>query len=104
MQGMVFLAGAWALRRRRRRPVVTLVVTACIAVLIAVDLSGGHGRGSKGGPRPGPAASGSTTIGLFDPDVNAVLPGHRVVAFYGVPGAAATGPAWTLDQPMLDRL
>jgi hypothetical protein len=40
----------------------------------------------------------------FDPDANAVLPRRRVVAFYGVQGAATTGPAWTLDSPMLERL
>jgi hypothetical protein len=44
------------------------------------------------GPRP------------FDPDENAVLPRRRVVAFYGIPGAAATGPAFTLDAAVLDRL
>jgi hypothetical protein len=41
---------------------------------------------------------------LFDPEENAVLPRRRVVAFYGIVGTAATGPAWTLDPPLLDRL
>jgi hypothetical protein len=40
----------------------------------------------------------------FDPTVGAILPEHRVVAFYGVPGAAATGPAYQLTMAMLNRL
>ena len=40
----------------------------------------------------------------FDPAEGAVLPNRRVVAFYGVPGAAQTGPAATLDADVLERL
>jgi hypothetical protein len=40
----------------------------------------------------------------FDPSVGAILPTHRVVAFYAVPGAAATGPAYALSTAMLNRL
>src|SRR5437667_2384372 len=40
----------------------------------------------------------------FDPNVGAVLPQHRVVAFYAVPGAQATGPAYLLSSAMLSSL
>jgi hypothetical protein len=40
----------------------------------------------------------------FDPNVGAVLPTHRVVAFYAVPGAEATGPAYQLSASMLANL
>ena len=40
----------------------------------------------------------------FDPNVGAVLPTHRIVAFYAVPGAEPTGPAYAISQDMLDHL
>jgi hypothetical protein len=40
----------------------------------------------------------------FDPNVGAVLPTHRVVAFYAIPGAEATGPAYQLTATMLSSL
>ena len=40
----------------------------------------------------------------FDPSIGAVLPTHRVVAFYAVPDAEATGPAYELSTAMLDHL
>jgi len=40
----------------------------------------------------------------FDPGANAVLPAHRVVAFYAIPDAEATGPAYRLDAQMLQNL
>ncbi|GHO46742.1 hypothetical protein [Ktedonospora formicarum] len=40
----------------------------------------------------------------FDPNIGAVLPQHRVVAYYAVPGAEATGPAYEPTPDMLDRL
>lgn len=40
----------------------------------------------------------------FDPNVGAVLPTHRIVAFYGIPGAEPTGPAYTLSADMLAQL
>ncbi len=38
-------------------------------------------------------ASSPTPTPTFDPDQGAVLPTHRVVAFYAVPFAEPTGPA-----------
>jgi len=40
----------------------------------------------------------------FDPDIGAVLPEHRVVAFYAVPNAEPTGPAYQLTPEMLSNL
>jgi hypothetical protein len=40
----------------------------------------------------------------FDPSVGAVLPNHRVVAFYAIPGAAPTGPAYQITDGMLKQL
>ena len=40
----------------------------------------------------------------FDPSINAVLPTHRIIAFYGIPGAAPAGPAYTLSSDMLANL
>ncbi len=40
----------------------------------------------------------------FDPNIGAVLPTHRVVAFYGLPYAEPTGPAYELSQAMLEHL
>lgn len=40
----------------------------------------------------------------FDPGLGAVLPAHRVVAFYAIPDAEVTGPAYRLDAQMLQNL
>lgn len=40
----------------------------------------------------------------FDPNVGAVLPAHRVIAYYAVPGSEVTGPAYEPSQEMLTRL
>jgi hypothetical protein len=46
----------------------------------------------------------STPTPVFDPNQGAVLPTYRVVAFYAVPGAEATGPAYVLNNTMLKAL
>ncbi len=53
---------------------------------------------------PTPTLSPTPTPPPFDPNVGAVLPTHRVVAFYAVPGAEATGPAYQLSASMLSNL
>ena len=40
----------------------------------------------------------------YDPNLGAVLPKHRIVAFYGIPGAEPTGPAFTINGNMLNQL
>lgn len=44
------------------------------------------------------------TSAPFNPATGAVLPTHRIVAFYAVPQAEATGPAFELTTDMLKRL
>jgi len=52
-----------------------------------------------------PAASPTTAPAVaFDPGKGAILPEHRIVAFYAVPNAAPTGPAYKLTSSMLSRL
>ena len=40
----------------------------------------------------------------FDPSVGAILPSHRIVAFYGIPNAEPPGPAYELTTDMLNNL
>lgn len=57
--------------------------------------------------RPKPTATSvptPTPTPIFDPNVGAVLPSHRVVAFYAVPGAEPTGPAYELSEDMYNQL
>jgi hypothetical protein len=58
-------------------------------------------------PKPKPTATSAPTptpTPIFDPNVGAILPSHRVVAFYAVPGAEATGPAYVLNEDMYNQL
>lgn len=41
---------------------------------------------------------------VFNPNINATLPTHRIVAFYAVPGAEPTGPAYEISDTMLSDL
>jgi hypothetical protein len=50
---------------------------------------------------PSPTPSPTPT---FDPTLGAVLPSHRIIAYYAVPGAEATGPAYVPSDAMLKRL
>jgi hypothetical protein len=52
----------------------------------------------------GTAVQAAPPPAVFDPNVGAILPTHRVVAYYAVPGAAATGPAYVPSTAMLHRL
>jgi hypothetical protein len=84
---------------------VSLGSTFAVDLLPGVRLTEEPVEGPTGEPRAvsRPDAPPSTTP-AFDPDVGAVLPSHRVVAFYAVPGAAPTGPAHTLSKAMLTKL
>lgn len=44
------------------------------------------------------------TVAPFNPDLGAILPTHRVVAFYAIPNAEVTGPAYELTSGMLVHL
>jgi hypothetical protein len=58
------------------------------------------------GPRKpqNPLPSLLTPVPTFNPDSGAILPIHRIVAFYAVPGAEPTGPAYIVDDNMLNNL
>jgi hypothetical protein len=45
-----------------------------------------------------------TVTPAFSPSDGAVLPTHRIVAFYAVPGAEPTGPAYVVNDDMLNQL
>ena len=100
-------------RRRPRRRVLIGVGVACglfaMGAILAIWVPGPKNpaqanqsaQTSRGGvvqaaPKPTPVA--------FDPNVGAILPTHRVVAYYAVPGAPATGPAYVPSTAMLKRL
>nr|WP_240943294.1 sugar transferase [Planosporangium thailandense] len=99
-----WVSGQIAVRRRHARRYLGLAtVTASCAVLavivitnVVVPQQARHKRPAAGPTLAVPQA--------FDPSENAVLPHKRVVAFYGIPGSAVTGPAYTLDADMLERL
>ena len=54
--------------------------------------------------RTAPSIPMPTPTPTFDPSVGASLPSHRVIAFYAVPGAEPTGPAYELSDTMLTQL
>lgn len=104
-----------ALRERRKRmQCVPLKITLLAASVLLISILlivlypllaqslGVHRRGLAGRlfavptPQPTPVP--------FDPSIGAVLPAHRVVAFYAIPNAEATGPAYTLTPSMLAAL
>jgi hypothetical protein len=94
------------LRARTARKMVFLVLATLVILVItlAVIFSSSLDH---------PFAGLGTTFGIirpeatptpFNPSIGAVLPTHRVVAFYAVPGAEATGPAYELTPNMLNNL
>ncbi|HET8840474.1 MAG TPA: hypothetical protein VFN35_03365 [Ktedonobacteraceae bacterium] len=81
----------------RRKPFVFLGVLLCLLILapmifIVYPRVIASRRGQTGTPKP------------FDPAVGAVLPNSRVIAFYAIPNAEATGPAYQLSTDMLNNL
>ncbi len=45
-----------------------------------------------------------TPTPTFDPALNAPLPDHRLVLFYGIPGAPTVGPAYAPTQQLLTQM
>jgi len=94
--------------RRQRWVVATLGTTLGLAGLIGVAVAARPGLrpDRDGAPEAGTVGNaGSAPIApSFDADAGAVLPRHRVVAFYAVPNATATGPAHTPTAAMLVKL
>ncbi len=89
--GMLALAGIGA--------VIALWVPRHSPLPLAADVGPGSTHSAAPSPTPSPSVSPA-----FDPNVGAILPDHRIVAFYAVPNAAATGPAYVLSAAMLARL
>src|SRR6185312_510880 len=96
-------------RHRKRNLYITLGVVAVLAAATATIIWP-VGRDKPPASSATSAASAHATPKPsappkpFDPSIDASLPTHRVVAFYAVPGAPATGPAYTLSTSMLSRL
>ncbi len=97
--------------RRSRRGRVIWVAAIVVALFgvgvgMAIWLPSGSSPAPVVAPKPSAIATSAAPVlpPPFDPSVDAILPTHRVVAFYAVPGAAATGPAYTLSASMLARL
>lgn len=98
-------------RRKRHFPLITTVLTTGVllaATLLAIfypllfqslDL---HQQTATRHTRVIPEIK--PTPKPFNPNPGAVLPTHRVVAFYAIPDAAATGPAYKLSSSMLKAL
>lgn len=99
---------------RRRRPRRTLVIAGVVAALIALGVilfvwlpgSGNPSLANANGQSPGGSATAAPKPSpvAFNPNVGAILPTHRVVAYYAVPGAPKTGPAYAPTAAMLKRL
>ena len=75
--------------------VSTIIVAPILNIGSAAPNSFQTGRAVASSPTPTPT---------FDPNQGAVLPTHRVVAFYAVPFAEPTGPAYEPTDSMLAAL
>jgi hypothetical protein len=82
-----------------------------VVLLIGIMLLGisGANTGSSLSTRTIPGHKSHTTPTVlptpnFNPNLGAVIPKHRVVAFYAVPDAEPTGPAYIINDHMLNRL
>jgi hypothetical protein len=79
-----------------------IVIVSAIIIVPALKL-----RSAASVPTPirrAVATSTPTPTPTFDPGLGAVLPTHRVVAFYAVPYAEPTGPAYEPSDSMLAAL
>jgi hypothetical protein len=98
--------------QRWHQTIAVMFVTVAILLLItATNISMGWLSTSKASTHlavptatPAPTPTPTPTPIPFNPSVGAVLPTHRVVAYYGIPGAEATGPAYQINSTMLNQL
>lgn len=87
---------------RRKYLIITCTI---VSILLIATVVGLFSKPLLGFSLYGPAGRASTpTPRAFDPNVGAVLPTHRIVAYYGIPNAEPTGPAYQLDASMLEKL
>ena len=106
-------------RNQTRRKKVTVTITSVLLALSAILIVAGVTMIKTGLVSPASAsttpiatkpaalatsAPTATPTRVFDPGVGAILPSHRVIAFYAVPGAEPTGPAYQLSDTMLNQL
>lgn len=102
---------------RRRRTMITVILMCVLIVAVSIFAAPLLSRSnnlyssmfalkqdSKPVPTRVPTPTPSPTPIPFNPSVGAVLPDHRVVAFYAVPNAEPTGPAYILNSQMLSDL
>lgn len=98
-------------RRKRRFPLVTTVLVTGVLLtgillvifypLLARSLEIHQQRTARHAFAP-PKPKATTVP--FNPNLGAVLPTQRVVAFYAIPNAEVTGPAYRLSSSMLKAL
>jgi len=80
----------------------TLMVVLAAGVLLS-SLVIDPTSGARGAAGPQPTITPSPTP-FFNPSTDAMLPDNRIIAFYGIPGAEAAGPAFTLTDAMVSKL
>jgi len=101
----------------RRKTVTLTIISALLTIAVVLIIVGvtmvraslvaGASASSTATSKPTAMATSAPTptpTPIFNPDVGAILPSHRVIAFYAVPGAQATGPAYQLSDAMLNQL
>ena len=100
-------------RRQRITVTITSVLLAFSVIMIVIGVTMirvDSMAGASSTPttkKPHAAATSAPTptpTPAFNPSVGAILPSHRVIAFYAVPGAEPTGPAYELSDGMLNQL
>lgn len=97
-------------KRRSLRISISIVVCVLFVIGAAVIIPSFIPQGPLGftplAPHPTkvPTAIPTPTPTPFDPLAGAVLPTHRIVAFYAIPGAEVTGPAFEPSLAMLEHL
>lgn len=99
----------WRMRMRRTSLLATVLTIGLLLLSVlawlGVPLFIGPWPGIPETQRDVPATVGRvSSSSSFDPSIGAVLPTHRIIAFYAVPHAPATGPAYELTTAMLERL
>ncbi len=102
-------------RRQRITLTITSILLAISVILIVIgvvlvrDTTNAPSTGSSPSTKQKSNALATsvptaTPTPAFDPSVGAILPSHRVIAFYAVPGAEPTGPAFEISDAMLNQL
>lgn len=96
-------------RNPRRRLAIVFLLSMSLIIIVSATIIVSALKIHSMAPIPTPtpravATSTPTPTPVFDPSQGAVLPTHRVVAFYAVPYAEPTGPAYEPTDTMLAAL